>query len=695
MSTRDAAAQYIARGLSVVQLMPKTKAPNFKDWMKVEFTPDMFGPDDNIGLRSVNGLTDVDCDSVEVELAAPHLLPATRAVYGRASRSRSHYLYTSEFQNPVKLEDEKRGTLIEIRVNHQSMCPPSIHPNGEKVQWVGDFGEIPHVPAADLLRAVRLTATCAMIVRCYPGKGARHEWGLAMSGFLRQLDLSMDEALRLIEIAGEIAKDPDITDRTNAVRGTYSKPIDSAISGTGNLLKLVGKDIIQAFRDIWGIDPFASSRGLLEKFNETHAAIFLQSGQFTIITEDRDANGKHFLRFSSPEDIKQTYVTPIATAGARGVKYVKLGQAWLDWDKRRSYEGLELNPAVKGHGRYYNMWKGFTVEPKKAPWSLFRKHIREIICDGSEEIEHFVINWMARTVQEPGRPASSAIAFRGGQGTGKSTFAKWFGHVFGTHFLHLDSTRQLTGNFNSHLHNAILVFADEAAWPGDKAGVGALRRMVTEDTLTIERKGKDVITVPNLIHMLLASNEKWVVPAAFDERRFAVLDVSNKRRNDRDYFAAIQSELFEYGGLGGMLWDLLECETRFLQIPNTKALLEQKQITAEPKMQWWYEVIDSGGLWRDLAEDEELYVDRDAIYDMYVEAVEKGKLRYSVIGMKTQLGLFLSSVLPEGYPKGRKLRNGKRYWTLPSLKTCREFYAAKFNSQVDWSEEEDGDDLPF
>ena len=46
--------------------------------------------------------------------------------------------------------------------------------------------------------------------------------------------------------------------------------------------------------------------------------------------------------------------------------------------------------------------------------------------------------------QEPHRPIGIALAFKGKPGTGKSTFAKWFGPLFGVHFLHLDSQSAAT-----------------------------------------------------------------------------------------------------------------------------------------------------------------------------------------------------------------------------------------------------------
>jgi hypothetical protein len=82
-----------------------------------------------------------------------------------------------------------------------------------------------------------------------------------------------------------------------------------------------------------------------------------------------------------------------------------------------------------------------------------------------------------------------------------------------------------------------------AYWPGDKSAEGTLKRLITEPRLFIERKGIDGFEVENCIHLVMASNDEWVVPASIDERRFVVSRVSDHRRGDAAYFAELVKEL--------------------------------------------------------------------------------------------------------------------------------------------------------
>ena len=77
---------------------------------------------------------------------------------------------------------------------------------------------------------------------------------------------------------------------------------------------------------------------------------------------------------------------------------------------------------------------------------------------------------------------------------------------------------EVIGKFNGHLQDCVLFVADEAYWGGDKRCVGRLQGMITETTLPIERKGIDLIQVPNYLHVLMLAEPGWVIPAGRFER---------------------------------------------------------------------------------------------------------------------------------------------------------------------------------
>jgi hypothetical protein len=112
----------------------------------------------------------------------------------------------------------------------------------------------------------------------------------------------------------------------------------------------------------------------------------------------------------------------------------------------------------------------------------------------------------------------------------------------------------------------------------------------------IEAKYANAIPVRNCLHLIVASNDDWVVPAGADERRFFVLDVSGSRRGDFDYFKSLADEL-ENGGAEAMLHELLHRDLSSFNVrdvPQTAGLMDQKVRSLHGFDAWWCEVLADG-----------------------------------------------------------------------------------------------------
>lgn len=692
---RESAALYIQRGWNVVPLEPKGKKCVDSDWLSRVYSPEDFKPTQNIGIKSQGGLVDVDCDCAEAVFMAEVFLPRTQAVYGRASRPKSHWLFRCPtIKDPLAFKDLiSKKMLLELRVNHQSMAPPSMHPDGEQVSWHTDGAELV-VDEALLVRQLRLDATGCMLARYYNAPGDRHDWGLAVAGLFRRIGITKTEADQLFERAARWAKDDKVKDRLDAVRTTYSQPEDAAQTAGTKLAELMphGKEWVTSIMRFWGAAG-ASKTGiaqtLMDKLNATHAVVFDQAGHLTVLTETQH-DGLLQVRTTDPGQMALLYPQPVQVGtNAAGAAIMKpLGKAWLDDDKRRRfYRGIELAPpgAVPNDG-YYNLWQGFSVEPKQGDYPLFQEQVRTIARGDAASIR-YIFGWMADCVQRPHRPGGVALAIKGGQGTGKSTFGRWFGSLFGAHFLHLDSDRALLGHFNAHLHNALVVLADEAVWAGGKQGLGALKRMITEQTLSIERKGVDIINVRNMLHMIIASNEEWVVPSSFDQRRFAVFEMGNDHQNDWRFFQGVHDELFQRGGLAALLHDLLAFDLNGFEvrdIPKTDEDKEQKIVSMSGRDAWWYEQLTEGTIWANAQKVHPEYyhhgnryieayqVDGDVIYESFVKHLRTSGHYHERPVPKNVLSRWLGKLMPGPFPKSVQFSDGTRTWLFPPLDVCRE-----------------------
>jgi hypothetical protein len=269
---------------------------------------------------------------------------------------------------------------------------------------------------------------------------------------------------------------------------------------------------------------------------------------------------------------------------------------------------------------------------------------------------------------------------RGGRGSGKGIFARAFGRIFGQHFTHISHAKHFTGNFNAHLEDSVVLFVDEGFWAGDKQGESVLKTLITEPTMVIERKGQDIEkNVPNRLHILIASNSAWVVPAGVDERRFLVLEVADSKKQDPDYFSALAKEL-DGGGVAAMLYDLLQRDIRHFnhrQAPSTSGLVDQKLLSLEPHQLWFFEKLQAGTLTGKKG-DWELVL-RELVHDNYVESLKRtGTSRRST---QTELGMRLRGLLPKGYPRSGEthclIENVpvvRGHYRFPPLDVCRKYF---------------------
>ena len=381
-----------------------------------------------------------------------------------------------------------------------------------------------------------------------------------------------------------------------------------------------------------------------------------------------------------------SYRTPDGTE-----KVMPLGRYWMQSPLRRDFRGLTFQPGVEDTGALYNLWRGFSVEPKAKPhgYAVFRDHLITNVCGGDEDLFRWVFGWFAHIVQRPRERVGTAIVIRGKMGTGKTKVGEVFGSLFPANYVTADSPHLVTGHFNEHLRSCLLLQADEAFWAGDKAAEGRLKGLITSGQQMVEGKGIDAEMAPNYVHLLVTSNESWVIPAGKDERRFCVIDVGEGCAGNAEYFAEMDRELND-GGRAALLHDLLGFDlltVNLRQIPRTAALLEQKFNSLDPIEAWWLECLEAGTPTRSLSHWPEL-VSAQALYaDYIVSAEQTGVYRRST---QTQLGMKLRKLLPavERVRRTADLGEGRSWhYQLPPLEVCRKHFEREVGQRI-WSAEE-------
>lgn len=286
-------------------------------------------------------------------------------------------------------------------------------------------------------------------------------------------------------------------------------------------------------------------------------------------------------------------------SGTLMTKSASIAEIWLKSPARRQFDrGMVFDPRLPpgDNGDLFNLWTGFSVMGQAGDWSLLRGHMFHVVCGGDIDAYLYLESWLALAVQRPWDLPEVAVVMRGDEGVGKGLLARTMGRLFGQHGMHISDAGQLTGRFNGHLQDCVFLFADEAFYAGDKAHVSTLKRLITEPTVAIEHKGFAVTTGQNFVHLMIASNSAWIVPASLGSRRFFAVDVLDTHKGDFAYFKAINDQL-DNGGLAAMLYDLLNLDLSGFQvrdIPITQALLDQRALSLSGPERWWLDVLMRG-----------------------------------------------------------------------------------------------------
>lgn len=359
-------------------------------------------------------------------------------------------------------------------------------------------------------------------------------------------------------------------------------------------------------------------------FNKHFASVYVKNHHRILAKQVRyESNSEKVIYeyFQQDEWLKgyQNKTMVIDTEGRR----MNIAKAWLLHRDCAVYRGgVGFTPVPYGSHRrfpkgYFNLWKGFKVEPaniKSDTFELIINHIVQVICGGNSELIEYFFNWVAYTLQNPNKPAGVAVVVRGLKGSGKGIIGHFLKGLWGNHGLYVTSQKHLTGTFNAHLADTCFLFADEAFYSGDEKHESILKSLITEPVLMIERKGIDAVEQSNYLKIYMATNSEYVVPATRDERRFCVLDAQDTYKGNKAYFDALTAACHDERNQQLFLHLMLNEDLSDFdlgQIPETQALKDQRYNSLSSAGKWFFECLKNGSIdnagWRSKMATEEYF----------------------------------------------------------------------------------------
>lgn len=438
----------------------------------------------------------------------------------------------------------------------------------------------------------------------------------------------------------------------------------------------------------------------MEELNARHVVIETMgnSGKCRIMERLTTPDGRGLVAFQSFVDFGNRYDHRrklVGTNKSGEDVYMPLGKWWKQHPNRRQHRALAFLPggAEVLEGDQLNLWNGFSVQPAPGDWSLMQTHIREVLAAGDDASAEYILKWAAYAVQQPGAPAETALVFRGDLGTGKGAFGRVMMQLFGQHGLRTQGAAVLDSRFNAHLRDCVLLFADEVDWDHRRSSA-QLKGMVTEPNLFIEPKGVDATNQPNYLHIIIASNNDWVIPAAPGERRFAAFRVADHRKGDKAYFDALFEQM-KNGGLAAMLHDLLAMDLTGWHprssIPQTLELSDQKLAGLNGADAIVREMLMVG------IAPGAMEASQNAGLALMIPPLIRWALDNRIVTENPGTQRMAAALKRMGIERKRLTFSGmgqERAWPLPPLAEAREAWASNLGVQVAWPEDGDWSTFP-
>ena len=281
-----------------------------------------------------------------------------------------------------------------------------------------------------------------------------------------------------------------------------------------------------------------------------------------------------------PIDSFHNYFTHLSTIAGKN-----RGKAWAEWpDKAFFNNGIGFYPNVNKLPKgCYNLFEGWHCKPMQGDSSFIINHIKNILCNGNQEAGDYFIQWLAHIFQYPDVKPSVAVFLKSVEGTGKGSLFRLLQKMLGVYTSQINGAELVTRNFNGILTAKLLIFADEVNLI-ERDVFDKVKGLISEPTCQLEKKGIEAEPMANLARFIFASNHEQVIPAGQRERRFLLIEASDKKASDKDYWKEF-NRLINTDYASNFLYYLLNLDlTSFdpYNAPMTKELIEQKILNFQP-----------------------------------------------------------------------------------------------------------------
>jgi putative DNA primase/helicase len=372
--------------------------------------------------------------------------------------------------------------------------------------------------------------------------------------------------------------------------------------------------------------------------------------------------------------------------------YKPKANVWLT-NKKSNFapHGVIFDPArqpLATSGGRLNLWQGFALEQSELDIEairndeqikLYLQHITDIICDGNNDYAKTIIQYLAHIFQRPDEKPQYAIILKSGMGTGKGLFLHCLRSIIGDD--HSTLTKNLNSNFNAYLGYKILLIADDVN-VCSKEATAMMKGYITEPQVSIEAKRKDQIMVDSYTRFIFTTNEEAVVRVDTDERRYFILRVSEKQKQNKKYFDKLHflrkrdpQHTYFCRKLLTYLQNVDISDLDISNAPKTIELAEEKINCLPNEEAFVYDMLESGvnTTGYSAMPTFNVRVRIDEIQENYLEFIKKSNRKASFGCYKRKLGKVFSKI------EVVRTNNEPRDYVFKSLDESRQLFTEAYS----------------
>ena len=334
----------------------------------------------------------------------------------------------------------------------------------------------------------------------------------------------------------------------------------------------------------------------------------------------------------------------------------------------------------------YNLWIPFLGHSYKGPYEtnqngfeMIMKLIK-VLCGNEPIVYNYILQWIGQMIQFP-EIKTIVPTFISKQGSGKSTLIKILCKLLGQLKV-LETTnpeRDVWGQFNSVMMDTFLNNLNELSKKDTLEAEGKIKGLVTDPTITINKKGVDQIQIKSFHRFIITTNKDDPITTSKDDRRNLIIRSSDELIGNKDFFNTINDLLEDTNVIRTCFDYFLNMHNldkfNSLKMPQTAYQNELKKLDMAPPEQFLINICD---IYSDIPNIE---LNSKEFFERFQTFISESNINYETTSLK--LGVKLANLKIIGLTKGSRTKHGMTYLlNINELKTHFEIVDDGFIEEI-------------